>query len=441
MSDYSAHVHFDEWTRTRLPAVIGTNAGSDPLAFQNWRRVKEAFVPELVRRAVVETSVALGRPVRSCLDPCAGSGTTPLACQFLGVEPVAIEINPFLADLIEAKLTVIDEALVARRCGEVISTSESVDPSLFYASAPATFVEPGLNGRFLFQWDIAARLASLVSAIARVPETSVARLLRVLLASAALDVCNATVSGKGRRYRSNWGSVNRSSSDLDAAFIQAVETAVFDIIRYAKRRTLSYDLRRDDARVAIASAPDVDLAVFSPPYPNSFDYTDVYNIELWALGYLRSGSDNLALRNATLRSHVQIKRDYSFTKPVSLIERSITQLRAVPDLWNKSIPDMIGAYFADLSILLRGVRSKLPRKGRIYMIVGDSRYGGVDVPVADALIEMAPSVSLEAIGKEPFRSMRASPQQGGRRELAETLLTFTAVGPTRPSVPRPRARP
>ena len=31
-----------------------------------------------------------------------------------------------------------------------------------------------------------------------------------------------------------------------------------------------------------------DLAVFSPPYPNSFDYTDVYNVELWAMGYLRN---------------------------------------------------------------------------------------------------------------------------------------------------------
>jgi hypothetical protein len=40
-------VTFEEWTKVRSPLVIGTNAGSEPLAFQNWRKFKEAFVPEL----------------------------------------------------------------------------------------------------------------------------------------------------------------------------------------------------------------------------------------------------------------------------------------------------------------------------------------------------------------------------------------------------------
>ena len=422
-----AHVRFEDWTGTRVPAVIGTNAGSESLAFQNWRRFKEAFVPELVHRAIVETSEALGRPVRSCLDPFAGSGTTPLACQFLGVQPVAIEVNPFLADLIEAKLTVVDEAVVARRCSEVMSTSQTVNPLLYYDSAPATFVEPGVNGRYLFQHEIAERLATLVVATSQVPEINVARLLRVLLASAALEVCNATVSGKGRRYRKHWSKAKRKQADLDVAFIQAVEAAVFDIARYARRKTLDYDLRRGDARTTIERIGQVDVAVFSPPYPNSFDYTDVYNIELWALGYLRSSSDNKNLRNATLRSHVQIKRDFGFERPVSLIEGSISQLRLVRDLWNANIPDMIGAYFSDLSIILRGIRTKLPQNGRVYMVVGDSRYGGVTVPVANALIELGSSLGYAPVEAEPFRSMRASPQQGGRPELPETLLIFRAV--------------
>lgn len=420
------HVHFEDWTQTRVPLVVGTNAGSTPLAFQNWRRFKEAFVPELVARAAAETQEALGRPIRSCLDPCAGSGTTPLACQFLGIQPVAIEVNPFLADLIESKLEVVDGGLVARRCREVIASTNVVDPSLFYASAPPTFVEPGVGGRYLFQYDIAQRLASLLSAINNVPERSVRRLLRVLLGSAALETCNAIVSGKGRRYRRNWSANRRSASELDCAFVMAIQAAVFDVTRYARRKTLKYDLRRGDARKIIETIPDIDLAVFSPPYPNSFDYTDVYNIELWGLGYLRAGQDNAKLRKDTLRSHVQIKRDYSALNLVPTIETSIAQLREIDSLWNKNIPDMIGAYFEDLRKLLRGIRARLPVGGRVYMVVGDSRYAGVDVPVARALLEMAPELGFENIASEPFRSMRVSPQQGGRRELPETLLTFAA---------------
>ncbi|MDP1363097.1 DNA methylase N-4/N-6, partial [Klebsiella variicola] len=66
-----------------------------------------------------------------------------------------------------------------------------------------------------------------------------------------------------------------------------------------------------DSRTALQQVDQqADLIVFSPPYPNSFDYTDIYNVELWVLGYIGSSADNLTLRNQTLRSHVQIRRAY-----------------------------------------------------------------------------------------------------------------------------------
>lgn len=419
-------VSFDDWTKERTTSYVGTNAGAEPLAFQNWRRFKEAFIPELIQRAATETSDALGYSVKTCLDPCAGSGTTPLACQFLGIHPIAIEVNPFLADLIEAKLCVLGDALVARRCSEVVASREMIDPHGYFAGTPATFVEPGVKGRFLFPTKIAERLATLVSAIERVPEFDIARLFRVLLASAALEVCNATISGKGRRYRKGWESRMRAPDDLDSAFVASVEKATFDIVRYAKRKTLSYDLRRGDARTLIRDIPYIDLAVFSPPYPNSFDYTDVYNIELWALKYLKSSTDNATLRKSTLRSHVQLNRDYGFNSNSHIVQETVQHLRSVEDLWNKNIPDMVGAYFNDLSDLLKGIRRKLPQKGRVYIVVGDSRYAGIDVPVAAALSEIAPKLGFSQVSTEPFRSMRASPQQGGRAELPETLLIFSA---------------
>src|SRR5690242_5281796 len=92
---------FSNWTCGRDIASFGTNDGSLPLAFQNWRSLKEAFTPELIREAIGSSTIG----VRNCIDPFGGSGTTALACQFLGVDPTTIEVNPFLADLIEAKLS------------------------------------------------------------------------------------------------------------------------------------------------------------------------------------------------------------------------------------------------------------------------------------------------------------------------------------------------
>lgn len=415
---------FEEWTGHRVPAVIGTNAGSKPLAFQNWRKFKEAFVPELIQRAVKETSLALGRPVQRCIDPFAGSGTTPLACQFLGIHPVAIEVNPYLADLIEAKLTPVDTTAVARSCADIIATAGHKNPTEFYAGSPATFVEPGKAGRYLFSFEVAGRLAGLVDAIEQIERAEIRRFLRVLLGSAAMDVCHATVSGKGRRYRKNWESLKFQASDLDSGFITAVENAVYDVDRFADRATLTFDLFRGDSRSTLQSAPSFDLAVFSPPYPNSFDYTDVYNIELWALRYLKNSNDNRQLRGSTLRSHVQIARDFGFSDLPPSAAAAVEKLRRVEPLWNPHIPDMVGAYFADLESVMTTLKDKLEPRGRVYVVVGDSRYAGIDVPVAEALTECAVGIGFDVVSAQPFRSMRASPQQGGKPELPETLLIF-----------------
>src|SRR5262249_49942528 len=100
---------FDEWTRGRTVSSLGTNCGAPELTFQRWKHIKEAFAPELVARAVSESHVQ----VKRCLDPFGGSGTTALACQFLGIHPITIEVNPFLADLIEAKLIAYDADALA----------------------------------------------------------------------------------------------------------------------------------------------------------------------------------------------------------------------------------------------------------------------------------------------------------------------------------------
>jgi hypothetical protein len=44
-----------------------------------------------------------GLPARRVIDPTGGSGTTALTCSFLGIDCDTVEVNPFLADVIEAK--------------------------------------------------------------------------------------------------------------------------------------------------------------------------------------------------------------------------------------------------------------------------------------------------------------------------------------------------
>ena len=403
---------------------MGTNAGSRVLPFQTWRRFKEAFAPELVEQALTETPGT----VRHVADPFGGSGTTALAAQFLGAKPTTIEVNPFLADLIEAKIAPLDFVAAADTYSRIIEhvATRSEPERPVFPGAPATFVEPGRNGRYIFSQAIARRFLVYRTAINQISDAACQRFFRVILASVAIPASNVVISGKGRRYRRRWLERSNQPDIIDELFRNGAIQALRDLRRFAARQCLNYRVLRGDARILTEKIGAHDLAVFSPPYPNSFDYTDVYNVELWALGYLRSREANTRLRHATLRSHVQILRNFNSGNVRSVtLTNTINALHEVRNkLWNRHIPEMIGGYAEDLAIVMAKLSIGLRRRGRIYMVVGDSRYAGVDVPVSKVLTEISQQLDYRIVRLEPCRSMRSSPQQGGRRELKETLMVL-----------------
>ena len=392
------------------------------LAFQRWRRFKEAFAPEVVERALTESAGA----VRRVADRFGGSGTTALAAQMLGVEPVTIEVNPYLADLIEAKLAPVDRAEAARVARRVARAAREGGPEEGpgFEGAPPTFVAPGVKGRYLFSRALAREITAGRRAIEGVGDPAVRRLLRVMLASAAVAASNTVVSGKGRRYRRHWQAREQGAGAVAGHFEAGVARALDDLARFAERPCRGYRVMRADAREAAARVGPHEVAVFSPPYPNSFDYTDVYNVELWSAGYLASKAASDRLRRSTLRSHVQISRPFDEPAVPSERARATTaRLAAVrARLWSPHLPEMVSAYACDLARVLRGLAQGLRPGGRAYMVIGDSRYAGVDVPAAEILTEVAAASGYQITACEPARWMRASPQQGGRPELAETLI-------------------
>ena len=195
-------LNFEDWTRGRSLPSLGTNVGAAVLPFQSWRRFKEAFAPELIDRAIRETP----GDVTHIVDPFGGSGTTALAAQFLGVFPTIIEVNPFLADLIEAKIGTIDLDQATAELRAVIEevVSRPVPKQPRFPGAPSTFVEPGQDGRWIFSLAVAGRILAYRSAISNIADPHIQRVFRIALASALLPVSNVIVSGKGRRYRRGW---------------------------------------------------------------------------------------------------------------------------------------------------------------------------------------------------------------------------------------------
>ena len=421
-------VTFQDWVSERQLVSLGTNAGARALPFQGWRKIKEAFAPELVARALGESPI----PVRRCLDPFGGSGTTGLACQFLGVYPVISEVNPYLADLIEAKLTRYTS--VERLLGDVAKVVDAVEGASLrgdgaddlFPTAPKTFVEPGHRGRWVFNRDVAQHIVAVRSAIENLNESAHRRLLRVLLGGILIDASNVIVSGKGRRYRRKWRERSIPPTRVVELLVAAVDRAVDDIKRYEWRAVTDHEIIRGDSRVALRNVQPCEIAVFSPPYPNSSDYTDVYNVELWALGYLDGSNRNAELRAETLSSHVQIAREFAQAPAgSSTLLETIGELdKKRHELWDHRVPAMIGAYFAELCGILEHLKQTIMAGGTVWIVVGDSRYGGIQISVADVLHELAETRGWRVLLQERLRAMRTSAQQGGKKGLAEHLLVL-----------------
>lgn len=417
-------VEFSDWTGERFLPTMGTNTGAAVLPFQSWYPFKEAFAPELIERALNETSGA----VRHIVDPFGGSGTTALAAQFFGVKPTTIEVNPFLVDLIEAKIASINCDIATKSFKKVVKRvlKEAHPKNPEFRGAPATFIEPGYKGRYIFSKAVARRFLAYRAAIEKIEDVASRRLFRVILASTAVPVSNVVVSGKGRRYRNSWQNHSLNPNAVDELFRKGVFQALHDLSLFAARKNKKYRVLKGDARILINEVGPHDLAVFSPPYPNSFDYTDIYNVELWALGYLDSRQANSQLRRSTLRSHVQLLQDLDSGCIASeTLKATVNALSDVREkLWNRNIPEMIRSYAKDMTIILAKLAASMRKSGRVYMIVGDSRYAGINVPIATILTEIAPSLCYNVKILESCRSMRSSPQQGGQLELQEALLVF-----------------
>ncbi len=245
-----------------------------------------------------------------------------------------------------------------------------------------------------------------------------------MLGGALNELSNVRVNGKGRRYRGNW--MDRTDPGIDgvnSVLRRRLADALVDIERFGDRPTSDWKVTTADARRHDHSEP-YGVVICSPPYPNSFDYTDVYNLELWMLGYLGLNHSNSALRHATLSSHVQVQRDFSDPPAQSpKLDEVLQELTKIKDeLWSPWIPEMVGAYFHDLLEVFERARLNLVVDGKIWIVVGDSQYKGALVPVADILAELLTTRGWALDSADEARSMRVSPQQGGQRGLAETLL-------------------
>jgi len=365
--------------------------------------VKEGFSPALVETAIEYEGCERGDIV---LDPFAGSGTVPVVAGLKGIESMSFENNPFLA--FAARVKCSNPRAKELREGMIIVDSgitASMDSPL---RAYSTFCRTG-DVRGLFNEDVLLGVAGGMNASSAMmpPVRDAARLA---LLSAAMECCNATRDGKALRYRDSLLNANYTRDDLKEAFRRNMDRIISDVGNKITEipRIRRADVRREFHRL---SRP-FKLCVTSPPYLNSFDYSDVYRPELFLGGFVKDNSQLRKIRLDAVRSHLQASwrkpRTHDFGDHFELSWRSL--LSHSDNLWDRRIPMMIQAYFEDMSRVFRNLRSRADQGAAVWLVVSTSAYAGVEVPVDLILADVATRAGWKLRDIHVIRHMRSSGQ-------------------------------
>ncbi|HAM21604.1 MAG TPA: hypothetical protein DCQ04_04890 [Actinobacteria bacterium] len=362
-----------------LNDISVTDAASLPR--HRWYHFKEAFSPAVVARAIDDTARDEGIFV---LDPFSGSGTVPLTSVAEGHRAVSFEVNPFLAFVSRTKMLQLKRSELENNVAKVLDGVDAGAPSPLESFS--TFSEAGGAQKWLFNGEVLRAFEGGWESTSSM--YSAARdLLRLSLIVAAMDVCNATKDGKCLRYRSNWQDRAYGRTDFRAAFERRVRVIRDDLERSPLSSTVAdTQVHQADARVEMDGYLEqarFDLCVTSPPYLNSFDYTDVYRPELFLGKFVRSMKQLRALRMRTLRSHTQAKwEDPKESEFGPNFKRSYDEIvRHADSLWSPRIPKMIRAYFEDMRRVLRSLRRLAAPEASVWIVVSTSAYAGVVIPV------------------------------------------------------------
>ncbi|HEU5037734.1 MAG TPA: hypothetical protein VFT70_12070 [Nocardioides sp.] len=394
-ADFESDWHVTDRTTAYKALVTSSDNAKEP--FHRWFHLKEAFAHDLLQRLKAdETERPDLADWSSVLDPFAGGGTTPLSALMLNAGSsdaviAGVERNAALRVVADAKL--LGFTLPKPQLPSLLEAARRLD---FSTSTNASTESSTLNNSRFFDSTQVAALLNVRAQLQGIDDVRTRTILECALLASVEGTGKVRRDGRALRF-----DPNKKTLTSQASFASRVEAIANDIRGRTENHFPSFE-----SRVQLGDARAVDQLeslqgktfnriVFSPPYPNNIDYTEVYKVENWVLGEWRSPADMRAQRLATLRSHPSVlfpdEYDYLESSDSEAISALVDPLiDSIPkDRYSRGRDQLVRGYVDDMRSVLRACRSAIASNGRLYCIVGNSVHGHSPsgfVVAADVLI-------------------------------------------------------
>ncbi|HHX70358.1 MAG TPA: site-specific DNA-methyltransferase, partial [Gallicola sp.] len=179
--------------------------------------------------------------------------------------------------------------------------------------------------------------------------------------------------------------------------------------QYDKNNDKEINFYNESAVMTDKKIKDIDLVVTSPPYANMFDYFEVYKMELWTSGLIDSYEQWKKFKKSALRSNknANIKKEDIIDNEI--LKNATTQMEK-NDVDNATIA-MVNNYFYDMKMVMEKMYNFLNKKGYMFIVVGNSFYGGIPIITDEILIEEAKKIGFTSIDMIVSRKLSTSSQQ------------------------------
>lgn len=372
--------------------------------FQRWYRYKEGYSVELVEHLIKEYAQ---RKEGIILDPFSGSGSTLLAAEDMGYAGIGFEVNPFSYFLSQCKLdnysketiesfkaayeNILQQALKKKEnyCLPKLSISAKVfdDEIEKYYMSVGTFIESDL-----------------------VTDKQVHNLLKVGWLACLEPLCNYRKAGNGLKIRKYVKPRIVTVEDAKAMLLEEYQNIYIDLTQNHKT---NHGLIYNDSCLNMGkyiSPNSIEGIIFSPPYANCFDYTEIYKLELWFGKFVSEYSELKKLRRNSLHSHLNGDLNSEVKSKSATLAELLIRLKE-KELWDKKIPKMLQLYYDDMFQVLKECYKVLDDKGFCCIVVGNSAYGGIVFAADLILAEYAEQMGFTVDKIEVDRYIITSSQQ------------------------------